>query len=70
MIKSHHLNGITDFSAHDAIGDSIATIKLAELIDKKNPELWSASLLTTSREDADNIIKNNKIFCITETYFW
>jgi len=63
------LNGITDFSAHDAIGDSIATIKLAELIDKKNPELWSASLLTTSREDADNIIKNNKIFCITETFF-
>jgi exodeoxyribonuclease-1 len=63
------LNGITDFSAHDAIGDSIATIRLAELIDKRNPELWEASLLTTNREDTDNIIKNNKIFCITETFF-
>ena len=63
------LNGITDFSAHDAIGDSIATIRLAELIDKRSPELWEASLLTTSREDTDNIIKNNKIFCITETFF-
>ena len=62
-------NGISDFSAHDAIGDTIATIKLAELIKNKSPELWKASLLTTNREETDFIIKNNKIFCITETFF-
>ena len=62
-------NGINDFSAHDAIGDTIATIKLAELIKKKSPELWDASLLTTNREDTNNTIENNKIFCITETFF-
>ena len=62
-------NGINDFNAHDAIGDTIATIKLAKLIKKKSPELWDASLLTTNREDTNNTIKNNKIFCITETFF-
>ena len=63
------LNGIKNFNAHDAIGDSIATIKLAELINKNSPDLWSASLKTTNREDANNIIENEKIFCITETFF-
>ena len=46
-------NGISDFSAHDAIGDTIATIKLAELIKNKSPEIWEASLLTTNREETD-----------------
>ena len=62
-------NGINDFSAHDAIGDSIATIKLAALINQTSPKLWEASLITTNREDTNIFMKDNKIFCITETFF-
>ena len=62
-------NGIKDFNAHDALGDAVATIKLAEIINLQNPKMWEASLLTASRESANNEIENNKLFCITETFF-
>ena len=62
-------NGINDFSAHDAIGDSIATIKLAALINQTSPKLWEASLITTNREDTNIFMQDNKIFCITETFY-
>lgn len=63
------LNGIKDFNAHDALGDAIATIKLAEIINIQNPRLWEASLLTSTRESTEKEIDNNKLFCITETFF-
>ena len=62
-------NGIKDFNAHDALGDAVATIKLAEIINLKNPILWEASLLTSNKENANNEIEKNKLFCITETFF-
>ncbi len=62
-------NGIKDFDAHDALGDAIATIKLAEIIKNQNNELWQASLLTSNRENANRVIENNKLFCVTETFF-
>jgi len=62
-------NGIKDFNAHDALGDAIATIKLAEMINKKSPKLWEASLLTANKDNANNEIENNKLFCITESFF-
>ena len=62
-------NGIKDFNAHDALGDAVATIKLAEIINSQNPKMWEASLLTANRESANNEIENNKLFCITETFF-
>ena len=62
-------NGIKDFNAHDALGDAVATIKLAEIINLQNPKMWEASLLTANRESANNEIENNKLFCITETFF-
>ena len=34
------LNGISDFTAHDALGDTIATIGLAKIIKKKLPIIW------------------------------
>ena len=62
-------NGIKDFNAHDALGDAVATIKLAEIINSKNPKLWEASLLTSNKENANNAIENHKLFCVTETFF-
>lgn len=62
-------NGIKDFNAHDALGDTIATIKLAEIINSKNPDLWEATLLTSNKENANAVIERNKLFCTTETFF-
>ncbi len=62
-------NGIKDFNAHDALGDAVATIKIAEIINLKSPQLWEASLLTSNKENANKQIENNKLFCITESYF-
>jgi exodeoxyribonuclease-1 len=62
-------NGIKNFDAHDALGDAIATIKLAKKLNIQNPELWQASLLSANRESANNEIENNKLFCVTETFF-
>ena len=62
-------NGIKDFNAHDALGDTIATIKLAEIINHENPDLWEATLLTSNKENTNNEIEKNKLFCITETFF-
>jgi len=57
------------FDAHDAIGDSIATLKLSNIIKNQNPELWTSSLLSGKREDANFILEKEKIVCITETFY-
>ena len=63
------LNGIHNFSAHDAMGDTIATMKLAKLMNRKNSDLWHSSLLTTSKEEVNMIIEKEEVFCITESFF-
>jgi len=57
------------FDAHDAIGDSIATLKLSNIIKNKNPNLWASSQLSTKREDANFILEKEKIVCIIETFY-
>ena len=63
------LNKIENFQAHDALGDSMATLKLAELIYKRDTDLWDSSLLTASKDEANQIVEQEKIFCITESFF-
>ena len=63
------LNKIENFQAHDALGDSIATLKLAELIYKRDTDLWNSSLLTVSKDEVNQIVEQEKVFCITESFF-
>jgi len=63
------INKIDDFNAHDATGDSIATMKLTKIIKDKNPDLWFSCLLTAKREDTNKLLEDEKIVCITESYF-
>ena len=37
-------NGIKNFTAHDAMGDTFASLELAKLIKNKIPELWEKSI--------------------------
>ena len=39
-----HTNGIKNFTAHDAMGDTYACLELAKLIKNQIPELWSKSI--------------------------
>ena len=57
------------FNAHDAIGDTEATIKLSKILKNKNPNLWHSSLLSTKREDANILLEKEKINCIAETFY-
>ena len=57
------------FNAHDAIGDTEATIKLSHILSNKNPDLWNSSLLTAKKEDANILLEKEKIICITETFY-
>jgi len=57
------------FNAHDAIGDTEATIKLSYILSNKNPELWKSSLFTAKKEDANILLEKEKIICITETFY-
>ena len=57
------------FDAHDAIGDTEATIQLSHILSNKNPELWKSILLTAKKEDANIMLEKEKIICITETFY-
>ena len=63
------INGVIDFKAHDAMGDTFATMKLAELINDQDKKLWESSLETTNREDTNLTIEKHRTFCITESFF-
>ena len=66
--KIAKVNGIANFTAHDALGDTSASIELSKLIKEKLPNIWEAS---TSKLEK-NILKNSildKPFCYLETFF-
>lgn len=62
-------NGITHDAAHTALSDVHATIGITKLVATKCPELWDSSLLTSSKEDTENIIWSNPMFISTESTF-
>ena len=62
------LNGITNFTAHDALGDTKATISLARLIKEKTPLIWANSTKNQKKEQVLNRIKED-MFCSMESYF-
>ena len=63
------LNGIEHNDAHSAIGDVIATLGIAKIILKKASNVWKASQLTTNKENALEVIKNEMYFCTNEYFY-
>ena len=63
-----HTNGIKNFTAHDAMGDTYASLELARLIKKQIPELWEKSIMQSSKVQLESSIPS-KPFCYLESFF-
>ena len=62
------INGIKH-DAHQALGDCIATLEIGKIILNKAPNVWRASLMTTDKTKALDLIKNELYFCTDEFYY-
>ncbi len=62
------INGIKH-NAHQALGDCIATLEIGKIILNKAPNVWRASLMTTDKTKALELIKNELYFCTDEYYY-
>ncbi len=63
-----HTNGIKDFTAHDAMGDTYASLELAKLIKNQIPELWDKSISQSNKIQLEESIAS-KPFCYLESFF-
>ena len=63
-----HTNGIKNFTAHDAMGDTYASLELAKLIKNKIPELWDKSISQSNKVQLEESIAS-KPFCHLESFF-
>ena len=63
------MNNIKHDQAHSAMGDVIATIEIAKLLNKKAPNVWKASLMTTNKDKTFQLIKNEQLFCTDFFYY-
>ena len=63
-----HTNGIKNFTAHDAMGDTYASLELAKLIKNQIPELWKKSIMQSSKVQLEASIAS-KPFCYLESFF-
>ncbi len=63
------MNGIKHDDAHSAMADVLATIEIAKLLNKKAPNVWKASLMTTNKDKSFNLIKEEQLFCTDFFYY-
>ena len=63
------INDIKHDDAHSAMGDVLATVEIAKLLDKKAPNVWKASLMTTNKDKSFELIKNEQLFCTDFFYY-
>ena len=63
------MNDIKHNEAHSAIGDVLATIEIAKLLNKKAPNVWKASLMTTNKDKSFQLIKEEQLFCTDFFYY-
>ena len=63
-----HTNGIKNFTAHDAMGDTYASLELAKLIKNQIPELWDKSIMQSNKVQLEASIAS-KPFCYLESFF-
>ena len=57
-------NGFSSHNAHDAMGDVLATIYVAELIQDRAPTLWASGLAAGSRSDFNGLISDENWFVV------
>ena len=62
-------NGIDFSGSHSAQFDSLMVCKVLSLIKKKQPDTWDSFLKTSSRADAETIIKRDKILTLKEVSY-
>ena len=63
------MNGIKHDDAHSAMGDVLATIEIAKLLSKKASNVWKARLMTTNKDKAFQLIKDEELFCTDFFYY-
>ncbi len=63
------MNGIKHDEAHSAIGDVLATVAIAKLLNKKAPNVWKSSLMTTNKDKTFQIIRGEQLFCTDFFYY-
>jgi len=63
------MNNIKHNEAHSAMGDVLATIEIAKLLNKKAPNVWKASLMTTNKDKSFQLIKEEQLFCTDFFYY-
>ena len=61
-------NDITNFTAHDAMGDTYASLELAKLIKSRIPKLWQQSISQGNKNQLEETI-GLKPFCHLESFF-
>ena len=61
-------NGIKNFTAHDAMGDTYASLELAKLIKNQIPELWDKCISQSNKVKLEESI-GTKPFCYLESFF-
>jgi exodeoxyribonuclease-1 len=62
------MNNIKHDKAHSAMGDVLASIGIAKLLNKKASNVWKASLMTTNKDKCLQIIKEETLFCTNFFY--
>ena len=64
------LNSFNNGKSHNAVTDSLDALSVAKLVRQNTPEIWEASLKTTSRGDTESFIKkNNKLYTSLEYFY-
>ena len=61
-------NGVAHSKAHDAMGDVEATLGVAKIIMERCPEVWNASLKTTSKQNVFNLMNQDQVFCVSRFF--
>ena len=60
--------GVAHAKAHDAMGDVEATLGVAKIIMERCPEVWNASLKTTSKHNVFNLMNEDQVFCVSRFF--
>ncbi|MBD1164141.1 exodeoxyribonuclease I, partial [Pelagibacterales bacterium SAG-MED11] len=63
------LNGFESAGAHSALFDTELTVKVLDLIKKKQPTLWQEYFKTSSKVIVENMVKQEKIFTLNEYFY-
>ena len=62
------VNGVKNFTAHDALGDTYATLEIAKKIKKEIPSIWKKGTEGQDKFSLESEIKSGP-FCYLESFF-